>query len=390
MKILLVSSFLPYPLFSGGQVRLYNLIKQLSKKHNIILVCEKRSNQTEEDVNVIKKLCTDVIIVDRKRQWSFINILITIFSSHPFLMVGHNHYEMKKKIEKILLLNNFDLIHVETFYVMQNVPNTQLPMVLVEHNIEYLVYQRFVNQLTPIIRFIFQIDVEKLRHWENFFWKKATKLVAVSETELNEMKIKDAVIVPNGVDIARYLYQDNRNLKEKKVLYIGDFKWLENQDSAKFIITKIWPIIKTISKEKIILWIVGKNIPNYIRQISNDETIVFDENADDTVAVFKNSSVLLAPIRVGGGTSFKILESMAMGVPVVTTPLGISGIKAKDNEHALVGESPEDLAKKVCMLLSDEKSFFTMTRKARNLIENEYNWENIAIKLEDVYKSVII
>lgn len=99
---------------------------------------------------------------------------------------------------------------------MQNVPNTQLPMVLVEHNIEYLVYQRFVNQLTPIIRFIFQIDVEKLRHWENFFWKKATKLVAVSETELNEMKIKDAVIVPNGVDIARYLYQDNRNLKEKK------------------------------------------------------------------------------------------------------------------------------------------------------------------------------
>lgn len=80
---------------------------------------------------------------------------------------------------------------------------------------------------------------------------------------------------------------------------------------------------------------------------------------------------------------------MAMGVPVVTTPLGISGIKAKDNEHALVGESPEDLAKKYACYCRMKK-LFTMTRKARNLIENEYNWENIAIKLEDVYKSVII
>ena len=77
MKILMVSSFLPYPLTSGGHIRLYNLIKNLSNRHNITLICEKRDYQTEEDVDEIKKICTKVITVRRKKQWSVSNILKT-------------------------------------------------------------------------------------------------------------------------------------------------------------------------------------------------------------------------------------------------------------------------------------------------------------------------
>src|SRR5438876_593352 len=122
MKILLVSSFLPYPLYSGGHIRLYNLLKNLSKEYEVTLVCEKRSYQTQKDIDEIKKICLEVHIVERNKQWSLTNILKAGLSFSPFLVVGHTHEAMKNKIKELLQKNTFDLIHVETFYVMQNVP----------------------------------------------------------------------------------------------------------------------------------------------------------------------------------------------------------------------------------------------------------------------------
>src|ERR1700691_2436334 len=101
MKILMISSYLPYPLFSGGQVRLYNLIKELSAKHEITLICEKRPHQTQEDIAEIKKICNEVITVDRGKQWSAPNVLKAGFSTNSFLLTGHTSSVFQKKIEEV-------------------------------------------------------------------------------------------------------------------------------------------------------------------------------------------------------------------------------------------------------------------------------------------------
>src|SRR4030067_1900834 len=120
MKILIVSSYLPYPLFSGGAVRLFNLLKEISKENQITLICEKRDYQTENDVKELEKICKKVITVNRKKQWSVSNILKSVFSKNSFLVTGHTLPLMRKKIEEELNENKYDLIHVETFYVLQN------------------------------------------------------------------------------------------------------------------------------------------------------------------------------------------------------------------------------------------------------------------------------
>src|SRR5579859_5917897 len=102
MKVLLVSSYLPYPLHSGGQVRLYNLIKELSAEHEITLICEKRPHQTIRDIEEVKRICKEVITVDRKKQWSVSNIIQTGVSSNSFLLTGHTQDEFKQKIKKAL------------------------------------------------------------------------------------------------------------------------------------------------------------------------------------------------------------------------------------------------------------------------------------------------
>lgn len=387
MKILVVSSYLPYPLRSGGHIRLYNLLKLLSKDHDITLICEKRNYQSTADEKEVEKICKKLITVERKKQWSFSNILKTGFSTKPFLIVGHSLCEMTEKISREIENEKYDLIHVETSYVMQNLPKTSLPVVLVEHNIEYKVYKRFADKAKFPLRQLFLMDVNKLRRLEESFWKKATKLVAVSETEKALMGRDDTVVVPNGVDVDNYKFNNKKENKEKTVLFIGDFKWIQNINTAAWILKEIWPLIEERVDAK--LWIVGKNIPDSIKSFKR-ENIVIDENAPgDTRLIYEKSDILLSPIKVGGGTSYKILESMASGVAVVTTDLGVEGIGAKDKVHALVGTNSKDLAENVLRLLNDASLREELTVNARKLIEEKYDWKKIVKVLESVYKSAL-
>lgn len=399
MRILIVSSFLPYPLSSGGHVRLYNLMKELSASHHITLVCEKRLYQSQKDVDEVKKLCEDVITIERKKQWSGGNIVRTAVSSLPFLLVGHHLPEMKSKIVAVLAQKQFDVIHVETFYVYQNLPKTYIPVVLVEHNIEYQVYERFMKRAPAFVQPLLTLDTQKIKYWETKTWKQVSKLIAVSEEDKLAMKREDVVVVPNGVDLQQFPFRKSTSIhaghkKGKTILFMGDFKWIQNIDAAKFILKEIWPKIlitwKALSvSSQIKLWIVGKHIPANLKKLGTKD-IVFDENASEkTAEIYKKADVLLAPIQVGGGTSYKIIEAMASGVPVVTTPLGVKGLGAKPGSEALVGESAEELAMHVGQLLEDAKLYEEIRKNARAFIEKEFNWKIIAQTLEGVYKDAV-
>lgn len=390
MKILVVSSFLPYPLFSGGNIRLYNIIKELAKKHTLTLVCEKRPYQTEVDIAAVKKYCETVITVERKKQWSFANVLRTGFSPFPFLLVGHTNDEMRRAISLLLNQKSFDVIHVETFYVMHNLPDTPLPVVLVEHNIEYLVYKRYTQRASLLLRPLLYFDVIKLKYWEEVFWSKATRLVAVSEEEKKIMRREDTEVVPNGVDVERFSIKDLRLMnKEKKILFIGDFRWIQNRDAVSWILKEIWPKIilnSQFSTLNLKLWIVGKHIPDSVKRLTNDQNVIFDENAPvETPEIFAKADILLAPIRIGGGTSFKILEAMASGVPVITTSLGREGIEARDKKEVLIADTAEDILNAVVSLLGNQEQYKEIAINARRLIEAKYDWKIIVKKLEEVY-----
>lgn len=399
MRILIVSSYLPYPLTSGGHIRLFNIIAQLSKKHEIVLVCEKRPFQTTADVDVLKQFCKTIITFPRKKQWSISNIVKTALSQDSFLINGHTNLEMKHRLERLLEKEQFDLIHVETSYVMQNIPETSIPIVLTEHNIEYFVYQRFVQKVPFFLQPFLNYDISKLKKREKSFWKRANQLVTVSEEEKKEIGLPNVSVVPNGVDVNNFKFQISNfkfEIKEKKVLFIGDFKWLQNRDSARFIIKDVWPSFakamagKPTSEDELSLWIVGKKIPDSIKELSDDKSIIFDENAPiKTSDIYKESFILLAPIRIGGGTSFKILEAMASGVPVVTTTLGAEGIAEKSDNALVIADTADEIRDAILRLNQDKIYYTTISKNARKCIEKNYTWPDITGKLEKIYLEAI-
>jgi polysaccharide biosynthesis protein PslH len=388
MKILMIASYLPYPLIDGGKIRLYNLLKLLSQKHEITLICEKRPNQTQKDIEEIEKSCKKVIVFERPKAWSMRNVAKSTLTLEPLLTTVHTHKDLKKLIKKELDEYSFDLIHIETFYVMQNLPKVSIPIVLVEHNIEYSVYEKYAKKASVFLRPVLYLDVFKLKRAEKKYWKRADQLVAVSYKEQKIMG-KNTKLVPNGVDLDKFRFEKkDRKTTEKKILFIGNFKWVQNRDSTAFIIRNIWPILFNKNKN-LKLWIVGKEIPSSLKSLATT-SIIFDENApEETEKIFHESDMLLTPIRIGGGSNFKILEAMATGTPVVTSRLGNEGIEARNNLELLICEKPEEYVDCVLKLTSDDYLFEKIARNGRKFVEENYDWKQISLKLDSVYKEAL-
>jgi len=384
----MVASYLPYPLIDGGRIRLYNLLKLLSEKHEITLVCEKWPPQGEKDVEEVKKICKKVLVFDRPKAMSAKNLTKSLLSTSPMLTTVHTHPGFKKLITGQLRDNKFDLIHAETFYVLQNIPKSSVPIVLVEHNLEYEVYKKNAKQAKFLLKPLLLFDSLKLEKKEKKAWMRADRLVAVSSYEQKIMG-KDAMLVSNGVDLDKFKFiKKDYSKTKKKVLFIGNFKWMQNRDSAVFIIKNVWPIIRNKNKN-IYLWVVGKNIPDSIKKLSSDSVRIDEDAPSETELIFQSSDLLLAPIRIGGGTNFKILESMACGTPVVTSDLGNEGIKAKDTSEIIIANKPEDFAVKALNVLEDKYMHEKIARNGRRFVEENFDWEKIAEKLNKVYLSVL-
>ena len=170
------------------------------------------------------------------------------------------------------------------------------------------------------------------------------------------------------------------------VLFVGNFRWIQNKDAVRFLYSDVWPhIIKELPNAKLL--IVGRDIPSRLREFLGP-TVMVEEDIEDIREAYQKAHLLLAPVRVGGGTSYKILEAMASGLPVVTTSLGIEGIEAEDGQEVIVRDSPEKLAKVTVDLLKNEEKRKKMGEKAQKLMEEKYDWVKISAKLGRIWEEV--
>lgn len=393
MKILMLTPYLPFPLISGGQTRSYNLIKNLSKKHDITLFSLIKDEEEKKHVHELKKYCKKVFVFRRsKTPWTFRNLFLTAFGPYPFLVIRNLAPDERIAVQKELENESYDIIHAETFYVMPHIPKTKVPILLVEQTIEYLVYKHYVaEQASFFAKIPFSIDVMKLRFWETHFWKQADRVVAMSESDRKEMLtlVKDLNIdiVPNGIDINYFSEFPRNEFKDPKVLYVGNFKWIQNVEAVNILVNKVWPKIKKeVKKAK--LWIVGMNITDKLKEYESKDIEILEALTDIREAYLK-ASVLVAPIKGPGGTRLKILEAMASALPVVTTTVGAEGLGVVNGKEVLISDNLSKVADYAVRILKDKKLSQNLGLYGRKFVKSKYTWGKSAEVLDNIYSKVV-
>ncbi len=391
MKVLMLTPYLPYPLVSGGQIRTYNLLKHLSIHHDITLFALIKDEAEREHLRELQKYCGKIELFKRTKN-PFVprNILLAGLSSYPFVVTRNLPLGMKKAVAEELGSTQYDLIHAETFYMMPNIPETKVPIILAEQTIEYLGYQDYMKKANPLIRPILKIDIAKIKYWERYFWGLAHKLITMSNDDKNFIETElgrplNISVVANGVDLDFFVAVKKRLPKDPTVLFVGTFKWLPNIEAVDEIVKTIWPlIIKQLPSAK--LKIVGFSPTAKIKSYASNPSIEVLGGIEDIRDAFATAHVLLAPIRSGKGTRYKVLEAMITGTPVVATTLSAEGLDLVSGRDVLIADSPKELANSTVKLLKNRILQKKLGEAGQKLVRRSYSWDTIAQVLDKVYK----
>jgi glycosyltransferase involved in cell wall biosynthesis len=396
MRILWLTPIFPYPPFSGGQTRAYNLIKGLaSGGDEITLFSFKRPGKIQGPSIALKKYCRKIITFPGRAAWTVRNVLTAGFTQLPFAITHfYGDKEVATALQKELNIEKYDLVHFESFYTSPYLKYvSSVPTVMGNENIEYLIYQRFValKKFLPL-KIMLNYDVWKMKIYEQNVWHKADLNLAVSDADakvIGRVTGKTCAVIPNGVDVNKFkkIKRPACSKKDFKLLFVGDFRYFTNQDTIEYLTKIIFPIIKNRNSQ-VQLRLVGKNPTSFLKRI-NDKSIIIDSGVEDISQAYGKADLMVAPLRIKSGTQIKLLEAMAAGLPVVTTSLGIEGIEATPGKEVIVTDKPEDFADAVADLLINPKKRQELAIAAKKLAADKYDWEKIGQKLNQVYQEFL-
>jgi len=394
MKILMLTPYLPYPLLSGGQIRTYNLLKKLATKHEITLFALIKDDSERQHIAELEKYCKKVRVFARsKKPFTVQNVFKALFSSHPFLVIRNHAPQTISAIEQELSQNHYDLIHAETFYMMPHLPKTSIPTILVEQTIEYLGYESYAKKAPAFLKPILEIDIQKIRKWEKYYWEKCDQLIVMSHDDKKFIgdKISDPAkieVVSNGVDIEWFDQKPRQLPTEPTILSVGTFNWLPNVEAVDFLVRQVWPKIKILVANAR-LKIVGNNPTKQVYALGkSDPQIDVIGQIPDIRDAFKKAHVLVAPVFSGKGTRYKILEAMACGTPVVATSIAVEGLDIKHRVHVLTSNTAEGLAELTAEVLKKPKLWQSLSKTGYQFVMEQYNWDVISKKLDHIYKQL--
>jgi glycosyltransferase involved in cell wall biosynthesis len=266
-------------------------------------------------------------------------------------------------------------------------------LVLDEHNIEFDVARQQARNEMGVARRIYNaINWRKIRREEIKIWTEFDGVAFCSAADqaraLSLVPSMRSAVVPNAVNVEYFKPRPTNPPSDGcTVIFFGALNYFPNQDGVLYFLREVWPLIEK-STPKARLKIVGQDPTPEIRAHQGPRVEVAGK-VDDLRPHLASAAVSIAPLRIGGGTRFKILEAMAMALPVVSTSLGAEGIDAEPGRHLLLGDDPASLAAAVSRVLSDPQLGSSLAREGRALVEERYSWDTAARTLEGLYRQVL-
>lgn len=390
MKILIVSPFLPNSLDSGGKTRLYNLLRKVVDSGvEVVFFVIGEKEFTRNDINKFKAIFPEVKLYCKFFKPSFF-AKIKYFLSN-FIHADKNCFAViKNEINSIINKEKINILQIEFSQFARYLSKTKINSILVIHEIRFKkIWREVLIQKKLVMKFFFLVKYFLLKKEELFNFSKFDQLVVMSNEDsknLSGYNLSSISVIENGVDVDVFNFSFSG--AEKKIYFLGWFGNVQNEDSLEYYLKSISPNMK--NNDGFELSIFGGDLRESIKKRVEDvggRYYGFLENEHLLKEVM--GSILVVPLRYGGGTRLKILEAMAIGNPVVSTTIGAEGLDVQNNYNILIADSPGEFCLAINRLMQNNELRKKIVLNARKLVEDKYDWRVITEKQVLIYKNIL-
>lgn len=391
LKVLALDEEIPFPLNSGKRIRTWNLMRHLAKRHDITFVCY--AERTDPRIAEMERLGIRVVTVPELAPAGSLQFNAgafgNLFSSWPYSVARHHTARFRNAVHRLVTAESFDLVHCEWTPYASFLPATKnLPAILMAHNMETTVWRRRAEHAShPAERLYMRLQAAKMERFEKRSFRCAQRVAAVTAEEERTAKLWGAratSLVSNGVD-TEALQPAMEAPEKNSMLFLGSLDWQPNRDALQFLLREILPSIRAATPTAT-LHVVGRQPAKKLQeQVAETPGVNWVGEVPDIRPWFARAAVVLVPLRIGGGSRIKILESLAMGKAVVTTSIGAEGLEVTSGKDCLIADGPEAFAQGVVEILRSPERAATLGRQGRALVVERYDWSRLAENLSDAW-----
>ncbi len=345
LHIAVLDEELPYPLTSGKRIRSFNLLTRLAKTHRITYIAHRNADAEElRDAARALRECDIFPIVAEHRVPPKSGLLFpmrlgrNLFSPLPYSVATHSSRAMHELVDRIDREDRPDLWHCEWTPYAHYMFRRPGPWVVMAHNVESLIWQRYTQTASnPLSHWFLDKQWKRFQQFEAWAYPAATRAIAVSREDAERIErqfaAKDVAIVDNGVDTEFFTPDEAITRDPWQMLFLGSLDWRPNLDAVRLLLDAILPRVQA-AEPKATLAIVGRKPPESLRrEVAGRPGVALFPDVPDVRPFLHQAGMLVVPLRIGGGSRLKILEALATATPVVTTTIGVEGLRLTPGEH---------------------------------------------------------
>jgi len=391
MKILFICHRLPFPPTRGGKIRPFNMIRWLSSRHEVTVVSVARTQEELEAGRGLARHCHryEAGLISPQQAW--LRAGVSLLSGKPASLGYFRVPELHARAREISARTSFDLIWVHCSSAAQYVPDpATCPVVMDFGDMDSEKWHQYSRHRAFPMSLIYRLEGLTLRRYEKELARKHAYFTVISP---GEKRILDSyglglpvTVIPNGVDLDFFTNKQD-SYDSRTIVFIGRMDYYPNIQAAQHFCAEIFPFIRREIPDARFT-IVGSNPNRRVQTLGKLPGVSVTGSVGDVRPYLQNAAVSVAPLRIAFGIQNKVLESMAMRVPVVASPGAFEGIDAVAGEHLLVGDSPMSFAEHVLSLMRDSNRRRRFAEAGRQRIEERHTWKVCLERLDRVIEGI--
>ena len=396
-RLLFLCQTMPFPPDGGVWIRTYHVLRLLSEAFDITALCFERAASAGASGEPARaagcdglRALGDVEVFPIPQRHSRIRFLYDHARSallrRVYTTYVYDSRAFKRRLSELLRSTSFDLVHIDSLDLARYLPACEgLPVVGVHHDIESaLLRRRAAVQDRAWRRAYFLYQAARMEEVERHWCPRLALNVTVSAHDRDRLEKlapgSRTLVVPNGVDTDEFTPDATAG---SGVAYVGGTNPFPNLDALQFFAAEVLPHLRA-AVDAPVTWI-GRASPGQQREYAERHAIDLTGYVDDVRPLLGAAACHIVPLRVGGGTRLKILNSWAMGKPIVSTTVGCEGLAAVDGDNILIRDEPAAFAQAIARVLGDHALRRRLGERGRQTAEQLYGWNTVGQQMTAAY-----